>query len=280
MGRSAADSIQHDHAFDQYWLFTSRMERELAYLLAPEHVVNDDGWLAQVFAVVELMLLFEQYEVGGSSYIDNEQAVQRWRDVFLGVWDGEWQDDGGYGTPYLYGKPEYRQQHRPVVAAMFDRLESLARYYGRLASSDEPENFTPLLPAYPLPYFSIRRWTNQHNITGISIERFTSDLIEHAAKEAIYWLSSEKRGEITNFPAVEVWVAVDILGFLCETYEKSPGINQQAVRMWRETAIEIWKQFLDGDENQWDETDPLYLNVMAAFDRLEAVAQKYPAYEY
>jgi len=36
---------------------------------------------------------------------------------------------------------------------------------------------------------------------------------------------------------------------------------------------------LEDDNQTWHETDLLYLNVMAAFDRLEAKAEKYPCEE-
>jgi hypothetical protein len=48
------------------------------------------------------------------------------------------------------------------------------------------------------------------------------------------------------------------------------------IRAWRETTNLIEKQFYEGASDvEWDEADE-YPDVMAAFDRLEAVSEKYP----
>jgi len=138
----------------------------------------------------------------------------------------------------------------------------------------------PLPLEIPPPYFSVRRTTGQDNQEYRSCERFTTGLIGYLEREIIYWLSWEKRAEIINFAQDVVWVAVDVLGFLCEMYEHPPGVNEPVVRTWRETTAEIWKQFLEGDDQPFDEADPLYLKVLAAFDRLAAMARKYPSMEW
>jgi hypothetical protein len=275
VSRPASDRIRSDHAYDYYWLFQNRLEREFAYWLAPEQVTETGMWLATVLNAVELMILFEQDIIDFSINFGEEKAVKRWRDVFLSVWDAEWENDNRYGHNDLYGKPEYRKQHRPIIVAMFNFLESVARYGANISKHREELVLSPLLPDYPLPYFSITRWTNSANKEVISVGRITHDMIEQLVKDIIYGLSLEKREEGYTINTEDVWVAVDILGFLCETYEQSPEVNDQMVRTWRETAIEIWKQFLS-DDIEWDETDPLNQNVMAAFDRLEAVARTYP----
>jgi hypothetical protein len=274
MGRWGKGIYDSDAALDYQSTITDRLERELLYWLSPEQVRHNSGWLASVLAVIEVMLMFEQHEIGSGGYIEDESAVERWREVFLSVWDGDWQDDA-----HAFGDPAYRQQHHPAIIQMLDRLESIARFWTKLSSGSR-EELTPLSPDYPLPYFSKRRWTNRDNKEFVKVDRFTSYLIEHMAKDIIYWLSPEKRGEMLAFNAEEVWVLADALGYLCNIYEQTPGVNEQTVRAWRDNTVQIWKGFLEGDKLVWDETDELYQNVMRAFDRLEAVAQKYPPYEY
>lgn len=275
MGRWGDDIYQSDAALDYQATITSRLERELLYWLSPEQLTNDSGWVASVLAVIEVMLLFEQHEVGSSVYIRDEKAVQRWREVFLSVWNGGWQD-----TSYSYGDPEYRKKHRLAIIEMFDHLESVARYWTNLSKSSDQIVPNPFSQEYPIPYFSVRHWTNQDNKGIVKVERFMGELIEHLVKDIIYSLSPEKRAQVIAFNVEEVWVAVDILGFLSAIYERSPGVNGQVVRRWRDTTVQIWKQFEEGDQTDWDETDSLYQNVLRAFDRLEVVAQKYPPFAW
>ena len=72
----------------------------------------------------------------------------------------------------------------------------------------------------------------------------------------------------------------EILRFVCETYEQSLNVSARVVQNWRETTLLIWKQFYKDNEYDWDEADPLYLDVMRAFDCLETIAQKYPPYDW
>jgi hypothetical protein len=90
----------------------------------------------------------------------------------------------------------------------------------------------------------------------------------------------EMRSEALAFNVEEVWAAVDVLAFVCAAYEQSPGVKATFVRAWRETTILIEKQFIEGDNIEWDETAALTPDVLAAFDRLESVAQKYPPEEW
>jgi hypothetical protein len=275
MGRWGTELYQSDSALDYQSLITDRLERELAYWLSPEQVINESWWLANVLAVIEIILLFEQYKIGSNVYLQKKRAVQRWRETFFGIWDGDWQDSRPEN--YSFSDSESRKHYRPAVIEMFDALEKIAHFWENPKRSDSLRGLLPSV--YAPPYLSMRRWANRHNIEIVQIQRFTGELIEQLVKDIIYSLSPEQRWEAW-FRNEDVWVAVDILGFLCETYERTPGVNEQVVRTWRITVIEIWKQLLAEDHHNLDESEALYQNVMHKFDMLEAVARKFPPDEW
>jgi hypothetical protein len=283
MGRWGNKIYQSDSALDFFATIIHQLEREIAYWISPEQVLSNGWWLAQVLAVIEMMLLFDQHDIGSTVYLRNPNTVQRWRETFLRVWDGDWKHDYEYGGHiYAYDEPDYRIQHRPGIVAMFHRLESIARDWAKRKRSDDPLVLIPLHHDYPLPYFSIKRWMGQDNKVHMGVEHFISNLFSILVKEILYYLSMEMRNEVTGFNLYEeVWTAVDMLGFLSEIYQRPPGINEQAVRNWRNLTDEIWKPLLTEDDMmKWDETEALYQTAKATFDRLEAMAKKYPPIEW
>jgi hypothetical protein len=277
MGRWGSGILESDGALDYLSTITDLLEHEIFYICSEERVSATEWWLGRIVTVLEMILLIEQYDNHSTVYLDSVKAIQRWRQAFFGVWDGDWREEDQYSQSAFVELP-YRTEHRPAVSRFFERLEVVAGIWEE--SSPKTVEIPPLLEAYPLPYFSIHRWINRDNKEIVNVERFTGDTLIHLQRDIIFWLSPEKRGEMAAVNAEEVWVAVDLLAFLCEKYEQSPGVNAQIVNRWRETTVEIWKQFLVDDKAEWDDTDPLYQNVMRAFDRLEAVAHKYPAYEW
>lgn len=278
MGRWGDELYESDQSLDYMANITDWLQREIAYWMMPEKVNDSDHWLAQVLGVVEVMLLFEQQGKGSSIYLSDVSAMQRWRDSLLSVWDGDWQNQNPYGTKYPYNDPSYRQAQRAVVAALFERLESIARMWTHVAS-DSPDPEPPLTPLRkPLPYFSIWHWTNKYGDEIPKIAESVQYLFVYLKKEIIYWLSDEMRDEIVDFNATEVWVAADLLAFLSDAYHWTSGVSVAMVQTWREKTVDIWKDFLEGDRQEWDDADPLYLNVMQIFDRLEALAEQYPPF--
>jgi hypothetical protein len=269
MGRPKGGGIyEGDTALDYVLTILYRFERELAYWFSPEKIANEGGWLALILPVIEATLLFDGHNMG-SSVINEPQAVLRWRESFLGVWDGDWR---GENTYFLYNDPDYRKQHRPAIIAMFDRLQSIAVFWQAVGNDSRETELTPLHPDYPLPYFSIKRYTHPNNQEIITVERFTNDLLESLLKDIIYYLSPEKRAVDISSVGEEVWVAADVLAFFCNTYEQTPRVNEELIRTWRETTKQL--------DDDWDETDGLYQEVMSVFNRLEAVARKYPPMEW
>jgi hypothetical protein len=276
MGRWGVGIYESDTALDYFSEITALLEREIAYWFAPEHVNNSGWWLAQVFTVVELVCLLDQVDSASTVFLAVENP-SRWRETILGVWDGDWENmSQEFFRPYHPCDTfEYRMQNRPSIVAMFEYLEATVHFWQILSKSDlKPVQSVLQLP-HPLPYFSIQRSTDQKNHETASVERFIHKLIGYLVREIIYWLSQEKRTEVLTFGSEEVWVSVDLLGFLCERYEQSPCVNVKKVRVWQETINEVEKSFLEG-QGVWDETNPVYRNVLQAFERLERVAEKYP----
>lgn len=274
MGRWGSGIYDSDTALDYQSTITNMLHREVVFWCSTEQAQPTGHWLSNVLSPVELMLLFEQSNIDTDAYINSEKAVQRWQQTFLQIWDGDWRDQ--YES-YPYSNPAYRVQHRAAVVKLFERLEGIVKVW---------ENWLPdkteipsLLEGYPLPYFSIHRYINKANEEAISPSRLVGDCLDHLLRDIIYLLSPETRA-IRGASDEQIAVAVDILGLLCEKYQQSPGVNAQIVSRWRESTTQIWKQIYADEKIDWPETDPLYQNVIRAFDRLEAVAHKYPAYEW
>ena len=268
MSRSGTTNFDSDTAFDYFSeLIADRLEREIEYWVSPEHVYPEGSWLANVITVVEIMLLLEQDDIGHSVYIRHQSAVQRWRNAFMSVWDSQWVSETNY--PKELNDEAYRKQHRPAVEAIFERLDSIAQFWEGEVSAIEPP-LTPLLPDYPLPYFSIQRINERE----IRVERFTSKLIEMLQKELVYWLSPEKRGEVLafNVASEEIPAAAELLAFLCEKYEQTPLVNADLVRKWGDLALNLIREF----EDDWLGKDERLNIVKMTFDRLESVAEKHP----
>jgi hypothetical protein len=275
MGRFADGLYGSDSTLDYFAKFTNKFEHELDYWFSPQNVFYGSWWLVQVLSVLEMILLFEAQDMGRAVYLEEKsQVLEKWRKIFFDVWDGDWKDSHLYDNPC--NDAAYRQQHRCALVAMFDRLDSIVQYLVAASDNNPRPELAPLHPDYPLPYFSVTRLKYDDSKEVFRVERFISDLLEWLVKEIIYRLSAEKRAEL-EFDVEEVWVAVDVFGFLCEKYKQSPGINERFIRIWRETTMDIGKQNV-GDA--WNESYLLYRDVMSVFDRMEAVARKYPPMEW
>lgn len=278
MSRSGDDNFDSDAAFDYFSTVALQIDYELNYRLLPEQVDESGWWLAQVLTAIEIILLFEEHDIGSSVFYFREPTVtKRWRDVFVKIWDGNW-PPSKY-NPRLLDDYSYRQQHRSAIEAMFNRLDSIAQLWDSVSNNTPRPELSPLLPDYPLPYFSIRRGENQFGRVHFSIEPLTARIIEQMTKDIIYRLSSENRSEAIAFNSAseEIPAAAEVLSFLCEKYHQSPGIKDKYVKNWSETCLEIMREF-DNDPNiHWEMDDPRMKIIKATFDRLEAVATKYPS---
>jgi hypothetical protein len=269
-----------DTGFAHFHDIADLLKREIAYQLSPEHIRNRGDWLASVLAVVELILLFEKNDIGSTIHFRDEKVVQRWSSVFFSVWDGDWQEDNKYSSfTDILDDSEYRKQHRQIVEKMFGRFEIIARHWKEKLHGIN----LPLLPIdVPLPYFSIARWQKPNYEEKFGAVSFIWQILDYFEKEIVFWLSPEKRAEAESFKLVPIWVAidVDIMGLISETYHITSGISTPRVRAWRDTTIQIWKNFEEEEGNTLDQTRREYLDTMRAFDRLEMLAIKYPSPSY
>ena len=276
MGRWGDGLYESDSALDWFAVhIAARLERELIFRFAIEKVKQDTRWLSSVIPVIEIILLLMQHGKGIDVCIDDVAAIQRWRDVFLWVWDGEWDESDVRlsSAYYAYSAPEYRRQHRQAFVTMFGCLEKVASHWEILSKGPETEqpDLTNLLAEYPLPYPSVYRKKNREGKLVVCGNEFTYELIEYLGQAIVFALWTE----VSDFVNESVWVGVDLLAFICKAYEQSPGVKEHHVRVWREETVMIWKARFEDEKIEWVEDD-LYYNVMRAFDRLEAVARQYP----
>jgi hypothetical protein len=226
-----------------------------------------------VLAVIEMILLFEENDIGSSSYFDNTIMVKRWRDIFMSVWDGAWEQPNQYygSHPHGYDALDYRKQHRPGIVNLFERLKNLAHSWTEVYNERPWPALTLFLESYPLPFFSsVRDVSDRFNKEFVCVELFTLNLIVWCEKEIVYMLSDINHNYADD---EELLVLVDVLSFLCQTYEQSADVTEELVQTWRETVFQMWTESMGRD---WDETDGLYQNIKASFDRLEAIVQKHP----
>ncbi len=274
MSRSGPTNFDSDDAFDYFLLeIAGRLTREIEYWLAAEQIYLEGSWLARVLNVIEIMLLFDQHDICFSGYIKSS-GVQRWRSTFMPVWDGEWKSETNY--PSQLDDYQYRQQHRLAIEAMFNRLEGIGHYW----ESDligQP-SLPPLLSEYPLPHFSIRNQKDNTDAEFVVFERFIPDLIRFLRMEIIYWLSPEMRNEamVDSVAGEEVPAAAELLAFICENYRQRVGITGETVRNWCEIALQRIREFAEDKTITWETGDERLKVIKATFDKLEAMALKYP----
>lgn len=94
MGRWGDKIYESDAALDYFVIFTERIEREIVYLFAPEQIRHNTAWLTKVLGVVEIVLLFDQHDMGSLSFLSYQStAAKRWEELFFNVWDAQWNDE-------------------------------------------------------------------------------------------------------------------------------------------------------------------------------------------
>lgn len=252
--------------------------KEAAYWFSPEQIsISSDSqcktyWLREALTIIEIMLIFTDSDpdhISLPSFNIQHTAIMRWQNIFFGVWDSELDDK----RDIPYSSLAYRVEQRETVKALFDRLSEIAaqRY-------DLPrKNLQPFPLQGQLPIFS--RILRDHR------GRFFRELIDILTQRVVFLLSEEiaesTRGLDTSDIEV-VWIAVDLIGYLCEKYHASPRVRPRTVHRWLDKVIIGWINFYsDGDEDPIDmETLAMkdgYTNVVATFVRLIDIAQQYPS---
>jgi hypothetical protein len=285
MGPWADDAIYDDDgAFDYSMTIMHRLEGEIAHFLVPEVIASFSKsystWLNQILAVIELILLLEQRYSGSAVFMTHYEtavkAVQRWRDIVLNIWDGDWTEPDHHSYD-PFAEPQFRQQHRAELVTLFEHLENLS--YGWSELDTKPEGLQPM--DLPLPYFSSNQFTDPQGRKVFTGGRIIQELLDQLAKDLVVgmvypWRDNEV--SIYTYEDEGVWVAADLLGFLSTVYDRSPGLSAQVVRNWRDKMLEEYKRLYvpDDDPRLDDYHDPIYDNILDSFNRLEAIAQKHP----
>jgi hypothetical protein len=257
-------------------LIRNRIERSLEACMSDFRTKPEDErsqWLGRMLNAVELILLFERHEPHPGIFLVDLASVRSWREAFFTIWDGDWQEEQRFYFPY--GDIVYRQQYRPAVVRLFDRLESLGEYWSDTGSASDYDALIPLLPDYSLPYFSLYRHLDRSDEPFVTPGVVTESLIDFLVRDIIYWLSPEKREDMSGVAVfVEgVWVAVDLLGLLSASYETSCGIKPVFIEAWRASIQSIWSE---SAAVLWGNDDDLLDEVMSVFDRLHEATRKYP----
>lgn len=273
MSRGGTGVYDSDAAMDYFASITDMLDREINYWCVPEKVFDKAWWLENVLAPVEVLLLFDTYIGGITVFLSEPEIVIRWRETFLRVWDGDWREDNHY-KQVSCNEPDYRKLHRPGVVVMFDRLESVAHHWKIVGTGVEPPEITPLHPDYPLPFFSATRRVKPNKTVIPLLNQFIQKLIQERIQEILYWLTCKRWMYVAND---QVIASVDVLGFLCEVYDWPPDISEELIHTWRTSVLQMVK---DSPDEGWGETVEFYQEVEASFDRLEAVARKYPPIEW
>jgi len=261
MGRWGDGALDSDGSLDFFFgEIIEPMLRELSYILTLERVEQSTGWLLDVLSSLELMVLFEEQDMGSSGYMEwNIDAVNRWQTVIMPVWDGDWEDDSKWNKSPIR-KQVYRVKHRQQVISYFDRLIEIGQFWHHLADDNLPDKqLTTFTPESPLPLF-----------TG----RFILTLTDQLKKEIIYTLADENADIVRGIYRYydHIWVSVEVLGFKCETYRLSPQVTEEHTTAWERKANEIWDDYykpLDADAD--------WIPVSASsFQRLKDIAKQYP----
>ncbi|MBI1277740.1 MAG: hypothetical protein GC179_06395 [Anaerolineaceae bacterium] len=270
MGRWGKGIYQSDGALDYFSLISDRIEREFAFQFSPERVTAEHWWVIRVIKLIEVVLLLHQHGVINVLYFDNLETVKRWQKTFFAVWDFDWKSTGN--PPF--DQISFRIEKRPIVERMFSQLEIVVESWVKL-SPLEIDLQTLLTPTSK---DSISRSKTDENLEYVFLDRFIFELIEQLVKDIIYWLSPEKRAELHSFfgGLDDPVVAVDVLGCLCEAYQTTPGMKAKVIHAWKDSYIQIMKEVYEESKLELDETGERFKSIVAAFDKLEMLANKYP----
>lgn len=258
-----------DETFDFFNEVVDLIEREISFRLSPERVFHNTVWLREVINIVEVMLLFDLYNVGTTVYMGRlAPSIARLRDTFFIVWDADWSQDEGMHAYAPYRDYQYRTQHRHILSSWFDRLGEIAAYW----SADDSDDLAPFIPIADLPYF---RYTDHLGKVNIVNGSMMSAVYASMLKTIVFNLSDENLDHAIGFAmAIEsVWVAVDVINTLCEAFEDAPNIREETIDRWFNRMKFLWMTFLSQESRVLNEERELYQTVVALFDRLKRLAR-------
>jgi hypothetical protein len=260
MGRWGDGIYESDSALDFFFgTITKRLIRDMVFWFSPEQVDQSARWLTEVLTLIEIFLIFDELKIGTIADPSlHPSAVKRWRRAFFKVWDAEWDSPDLENAGYRMSA--YRVEHRHIARRWVQRLYKRAL--------DEHQDLDPFVPKENLPYFSVAG-------------SFFYDLGEMLTDKIVFILSEENRENVIDFFEIEiVWVAIDVIGILCERYSLSPRLKENTINHWFEKMIAIWNERASENGRTPSDELALYTNVVRIFDRLRSLARQYPPHSW
>jgi len=275
MGRWGDGAFDSDGSLDFFASEITRpILREIAYLMTPETLSyqSKSGWLLDTLTIIEILLLFDEHQIGSSAHIANlTDAVKRWREAIIKIWDDDWQDESRLDN-IPYSSQAYREEHRLQVVGYFDRLSELAIFWDN--AWDPDDELTNYIPQKSLPFFSSGVGKYGNGETYYWTGEIIHFLINHLKQQIIYTLADENADTVRGIYAYydHIWISVEVLGFICKTYRLSPQVTQDHIKAWERKANQIWDDYykpLNADDD--------WIPVSGeSFQRLREVAKTYP----
>lgn len=263
MARDGDGIYESDAGFDALRDIKEDVMREAVYWFAPEQVEQDVHWLKQVLTVIEMLLILAE-DKWGYRFVEKGATIRRWQAMFFNIWDAEWNDRlSDYSDPIPYSEFAYRVEQRMLVNSLFDHLYDLAEEaYG--------EQTLVLTKRRPMFCDGDCVW----NLCKRLIRRIVFELSDD---------SDNRDGFFGINDLYEVWVAVDLLGLLCERYQISVHLRPETVQRWLNLNIVLWLNEYGREPGEQVSTetlseDPLYVNVVNAFVRLITAVQRHSPY--
>lgn len=262
MGRWGDGIYDSDTASDYFYDIEKYLGRRLVYLFAPEALLSDIKWLQDVLTVLEIMFILDQNgSIVAPLYL--QFGVKRWEEQFFKTWDSTFSDDSHSAKHIPYRTPSYRKEYRHIAEQWFARLTELEEFV------TDHDNYSKFVPQVSLPYFSAILYQLDTGHEDVETGVFFHQFIDYLTREIVFVLSEEYRKQVFAIFDIEpAIVAVDIIGVLCEKYGIAPNITKNTVEKWLEKTTGLLQK-------TWFEDiadDPLYQNVLVAFNRLKAVA--------
>jgi len=265
MGTWGSGVLQSDAALDFFDQFSDRLEKEIGYWASPVHLQQVERSSASfLLAAIDLLAtILEHYD---HALIVNYPTIQPYKDAFFAAWDKDVADS--------------TEQERLIITALFDRLKILEYGYDGTLNKQELEEFRAIKPP-SLVRGTIKELQELNNTEWAYgqmrlLERVTDEL----RKELIYWFSLEQRKQLRYEHGDELIPAADMLAFICDYYHRSPELSARKIRHWQKVLLRFWDKAVARPEGMGKPDYEVGRRkvFVETFEKLEAVAQKYPPF--
>ena len=198
MGRWDSGIYDSDATLDAFgWLVSDYIKRELAYKFLPINILKTGRWLNEILGILETMVILCENKVGSWTYLwEYDDVIQTWEQAFLDIWDSDWQRPQELSQ---VSYADYRKSNRHICKDLFKYIFEMVDYWGDDVSDTKP------ISKQQLPLLSLD-------------SLFPADLLEHLTESIVYTISDENEYR-DNSDAEHIWVAVDVMGIICEAYQ-------------------------------------------------------------